>query len=182
MKRTLTIILAVALASAVSPAASGKGDDFSAVVKVIERFYRVKHKGIPFLAKAGMKTATLGARIAGGDAKRLAEAGSVRVAYFEDQEFNSNGDISTFRASMQTALSEGWSPFIQTLAPKDEEQTYIYLREAHDKFTVLVVTIARHDATVVQVNLSPRNLALLLRNPDEMGKKIADDATLDDQE
>src|SRR6185503_4473532 len=28
-----------------------KGDDFNSVVKMIEQFYRVKHVGVPFLAK-----------------------------------------------------------------------------------------------------------------------------------
>ena len=28
-----------------------KGDDFKSVVKLVEKFYGVKHQGIPFLAK-----------------------------------------------------------------------------------------------------------------------------------
>ena len=51
-----------------------KDDDFKSVVKMIEQFYGVKHIGIPFLAKAGMKVATTAARIKGGQAKRIAEA------------------------------------------------------------------------------------------------------------
>ena len=78
-----------------------KGDDFGAVVKVVEEFYGVKHKGIPFLAKAGIKTATVAARLAGGSRKKLAEAGSVKVAIFEDQEFNAKGGVANFRATLK---------------------------------------------------------------------------------
>lgn len=163
--------------------AEAKGDDFGAVVKVVEEFYGVKHKGIPFLAKAGIKTATVAARIAGGSKKRLAEVGSVKVAYFEDQEFNAKGGIANFRANLKATLVGRWLPFIQVLSLNDGAQTYVFLRDAGPKYTVLVVTIEKNDAAVVQVNLAPQTLAELMQNPNEMGKAITDDATAnDDQE
>jgi len=163
-------------------AAEAKGDDFGAVVRVIEQFYHVKHKSLPFLARAGMKTAVTAARMAGGSRKRLVEAGSVKIAFFEDQEFDSRGESAKFRASVKATLAGTWLPFIQVLSPKDEDQTYIFLRDAGEKYTVLVVTIERHDATVVQVNLARDTLAMLMQNPADMGKAITDDATIDDQE
>ena len=78
----VTLILIVALTAA--NVGYTKGDDFNSVVKMIEQFYRVKHVGIPFLAKAGMKVATTAARIKGGTARRIAEAGSVKLAVFEN--------------------------------------------------------------------------------------------------
>src|SRR5829696_4040847 len=111
-------------------------DDFKSVVKMIEQFYRVKHVGIPFLAKAGMKVATTAARIRGGEAKRIAEAGSIKLAVFEDQEFN--GDFMKFRASLNEAMNVAWMPLVQTLSATNEEQVYIFLREAGGKFHVLV--------------------------------------------
>jgi siroheme synthase len=160
-----------------------KGDDFGAVLKVVEEFYGVKHQGIPFLAKAGIKTATAVARLAGGSKKKLAEAGSVKVAFFEGQEFKSKGSIADFRASLKATLVGRWLPFIQVLSLNEGAQTYVFLRDAGPKYTVLVVTIEEHDAAVVQVNLAPQTLAMLMQNPNEMGKAITDDATKnDDQE
>ena len=75
---------------------------------MIEQFYSVKHQGIPFLAKAGMKVATTAARIKGGQAKRIAEAGSIKLAVFENQNFD--GDFTKFRASLNGALSVTWMP------------------------------------------------------------------------
>jgi hypothetical protein len=157
-----------------------KGDDFNSVVKMIEQFYRVKHVGVPFLAKAGMKVATTAARIKGGEAKRIAEAGSVKLAVFENQDFN--GDFTKFRSSLNEALNVTWMPLVQTLSAKDEEQVYIFLKDAGDKFHVLVITIEQRDATVVQVTLSPRNLAQLLKDPEGTGKAITQEATINDQE
>ena len=69
------------LCRSLSNIAQAKGDDFNAAVKLVERFYGVKHKGIPFLARAGMKTATTVARIAGGpkaaDSRSRQRTGSV---------------------------------------------------------------------------------------------------------
>src|ERR1051325_8927360 len=156
------------------------GDDFNSVVKMIEQFYRVKHQGIPFLAKAGMKVATTAARIKGGEAKRIAEAGSVKLAIFEDQAFA--GDFTKFRTSLNDALNETWIPLIQTLSAKNQEQTYMFLRSAGEKFNVLVITIDGRDATVVQVTVSPKNLAVLMRDPEGTGNAITEEATIIDQE
>jgi hypothetical protein len=179
--KTITTKVFIALVLVVfSIPAYAKDDDFKSVVKMIEQFYGVKHQGIPFLAKAGMKVATTAARIKGGEAKRIAEAGSIKLAMFEDQAFN--GDFMKFRASLNGALSETWIPVIQTLSAKDEEQTYIFLRGAGEKFNVLVITIDQRDATVVQVTLSPKNLALLMKDPEGTAKAITEEATINDQE
>jgi hypothetical protein len=147
---------------------------------MIEQYYRVKHVGIPFLAKAGMKVATTAARIKGGEVRRLAEGGSIKLAVFEDQDFN--GDIIKFRSSLNEALNVTWMPLVQTLSAPDNEQVYVFLKDAGDKFNVLVITIDQRDATVVQVTLSPKNLALLLKDPEGTGKAITQEATINDQE
>src|ERR1044072_3093647 len=162
MKAIATRILIVAFVLTTANVAHAKDDDFNSVVKMIEQFYRVKHQGIPFLAKAGMKVATTAARIKGGDAKRIAEAGSIKLAVFENQDFD--GDFIRFRTSLNDVLIETWIPLIQTLSAKSQEQNYIFLRSAGEKFNVLVITIADRDATVVQVTLSPKNLAALMRD------------------
>ena len=169
-----------AVAIAICNSNAAKDDDFKSVVKMIEQFYGVKHVGIPFLARAGMKVATTAARIKGGEAKRIAEAGSIKLAVFEDQDFD--GDFVKFRASLNGALSLTWSPLVQTLSAKDAEQTYVFMRSAGEKFNVLVITIESREATVVQVTLSPKNLALLLKDPEGTGKAITQEATIIDQE
>ncbi len=180
MKTIATKIFIAIVLVVFSLPAHAKDDDFKSVVKMIEQFYGVKHQGIPFLAKAGMKVATTAARIKGGEAKRIAEAGSIKLAVFEDQDFD--GDFTRFRTSLNEALSETWIPMIQTLSAKSAEQTYIFLRDAGEKFNVLVITIEQRDATVVQVTLSPKNLALLMKDPEGTAKAITQEATINDQE
>ena len=79
-------------------------------------------------------------------------------------------------------MNQTWTPLIQTLSADNEEQVYIFVREAGDKFNVLVITIERREAVVVQVTLSPKNFALLLKDPEGTGKSITEEATIVDQE
>src|SRR5260370_34238804 len=155
-KHGAILLLAVMMLAALISPAKAKGDGSDAVVKTIEQFYHVKHESIPLLARAGIKATKTVARIKGGEYRRLAEAGSVRVAFFEDQDFNSHGRIADFKAAINSTLNTDWSPLIQTLAAKEEEQTYVYVRDADEKFRLLVVTIERREATVVEATVSPK--------------------------
>ena len=181
--KKLAIAVLLALASGqlcFSLVTAGAKNDFEDVVKVIEQHYHVKHKSLPFLARTGIKAATTAARLAGGRKQQIAEAGSVKVAYFENQEFTSSSSPAEFRRSLKATLLPEWLPFVQVLSPDDELQNYVFLREARQKFNLLVVTIERHDATVVQVEVSPQTLARLMQNPNEIGKAVTDEATTED--
>ena len=180
MTRFVFTSLVIALALAAPFVARADRDGFNDAVKTIEQFYHVKHQNIPLLARASMKAVKTAAKIRGGEYKKLAEAGSVRVAFFEEQTFDSRGQIASFKSAIQNALSDQWSGLVQTLAPKNEEQTYVYAREAGKNFHVLVITIERREATVVQATLAPQILADLLKNPEAMGKTLTDEATLSD--
>jgi hypothetical protein len=177
---TLSVLLLVVCLGA--NAGHAKGDDFGSVVKMIEQFYNVKHQGIPWYARAGMKVVGTGAKIKGGTAKRFAELGSVKLALFEDQEFE--GDFAKFRSSLNAALKQTWMPLVQTFSANDDEQeqTYIFLRENGNKFTVLVITLEQHEGTVIQATLSSDNLAQLLKDPENAGKTLSREATINDQE
>jgi hypothetical protein len=181
MKKLMAVSFIFIAALCVGLDVQSKSDDFSSVVKVIERVYHVKHKSLPFLARAGIKTAGAVGRLAGGMKRHIAEAGSVKVAFFEDQDFESTGGVATLKTALGAVLNAEWSPLVQVASARGHEQTFVYLREAGDKFNVLVVTIEPREACVVQVTVSPRTLAQLMKNPDEMGSSITADATTEDQ-
>ncbi|HYX29681.1 MAG TPA: hypothetical protein VE863_14035 [Pyrinomonadaceae bacterium] len=172
--------MAIAIALSMPRGARADRDGFNEAVKLIEQFYHVKHQNIPLLARAGVKAAKTAAKIRGGEYRKIAEAGSVRVAFFEEQTFDSRGQIASFKSAMQHTLAEDWSALVQTLAPKTEEQTYVYTRDAGKNFHVLVITIERKEATVIQATVAPQVLADLLKDPEGMGKAISDEATVSD--
>ena len=180
MTKLLTLVLTISLALAWPICARADRDGFNEAVKLIEQFYHVKHQNIPLLPRASMKAVKTAAKIKGGEYKKLAEAGSVRVAFFEEQTFDSRGQIASFKSGVQNLLGDQWSALVQTLAPKTEEQTYVYVRDAGKNFHVLVITIERREATVIQATVAPQILAELLKNPDGMGKALTDEATTSD--
>jgi hypothetical protein len=180
MVRTLTTLLIIAIALSLPLSSYADRDGFNDTVKLIEQFYHVRHQNIPLLARAGMKAAKTAARVRGGEYRKLAEAGSVRVVFFEEQTFDSRGQIASFKSALQNTLADQWSALVETLAPRTEEQTYVYTRDAGRNFHVLVVTIEKKEATVVQATVAPQILAQLLKDPEDMGKALTDEATISD--
>lgn len=154
-----------------APVAAGKEAEFGAVVKLIESHYGVKSKGIPLLARAGIRVAQ---RVT-----RFSECGSVKVAVFEDQDFSTPAGGIDFGRLLKGALQPAWQSLVEVYSRQSGEQTYIYTKEAGERFKVLVVTTGRRDGTVVQVELAPQKLAILLKDPETMGKRLTDEATGD---
>lgn len=170
-----SLLLAAALWLASLPVAA-KPAEMNDVVKLIETHYGVKHKGTPLLAKMGMKTGQLVVN----HLTRYAEYGSVKFVYFEDQNFTPRAGTD-FATAMRGALRPAWESLVEVRLDRDGEQTYIYTREAGKLFRVIVVTLGSRDATVVQAELAPHKLMLLLKDPDTAGKNLTGEASDDEQ-
>lgn len=170
-----TVLMVIHFSISVSQAVT---DDFNSVVKMIEQYYNVKHQGLNFLAKTALKAVGVGAKVRGGQYRKYAEAGSIKLAMFEDQDFN--GDFVKFRKSLNDALKNTWSPIIQTTSGEDS-QSYIFVREKGDKFVVLVISIEQREGTVVQATVAPKALALLMKDPEEGAKALRQEATIDNE-
>ncbi len=163
------------LSSAPCAAAAGNKElDFGGVVKMIEAHYRVKSKGLPWIARMSIKAARPVTHFAG--------YGNVKVAIFEDQDFSSPAGGVDFGFRMRDVLRPTWNPLVEVRSRKSSEQTYVYTREAGERFKVLVVTLGQRDGTAVQVDLSAKKLAELMRDPEQISRKIADDATTEPAE
>lgn len=172
---SLWAIIIPALSLTVTVCAT-KDDGYDGVVKLVETHYKVKRKSVPLPAKAAIKGGRAIARIASSSIPELAEAESVRLAVFEDQDFSRPTVSVPFMTALRATLSTEWSPLVQLLSPDDNEQTYIYMREAGEKFKLLVINIGQRNATVLELKLSPETLIKLIQDPDVMGKTLADEA------
>jgi hypothetical protein len=187
MRRTfISLLLAVTLgplASAplvVSVAArAAKGAEYSAVVKLIETHYRVKHRGIPFVANLGVKTA----KVVSKDARRVLRFGDFKLAIFEDQDFSGRDTAAggNIRPALRRTLEPEWHPLVAARL-EEEGQTYTYTKKDGDKFKVLIVVIAERDATVLQVNLNQEEFAKLLLNPERESRELMNEASSIEQD
>ncbi|MGB8508858.1 MAG: hypothetical protein WCD76_10655 [Pyrinomonadaceae bacterium] len=173
---TRSFLLAASLLLSMTPAAAAKTAEMGDVVKLIETHYGAKHKSIPVLARVGMKTGQLVVN----HLTRYAEYGSVKFVYFEDQNFAPR-DGADFASMMRARMQPAWESLVEVRLDRDGEQTFIYTREAGKFFRVLAVIIGGRDATVVEAQLAPHKLMLLLKDPDNAGKTLTDEASDDTQ-
>ena len=180
---TLLLVLAVVttnitIASPVAAVtAATKGAEYSAVVKLVETHYRVKHRSVPFVANLGVKTA----KVVSKNARRVLPFGDFKLAIFEDQDFSGRdapaGGGGDLRAGLRRTLEPEWHPLVAARL-EEEGQTYTYTKAADgDKFKVLIVVIGQRDATVLQVNLNPEEFAKLLLNPEQQSRELTNEAT-----
>ncbi len=174
----LLIIISASLALPAGVLAAPKETpEYHAVVKLIESHYRVKHRGIPFVANLGVKTA----KVFSKDARRVLRFGDFKLAIFEDQDFSGREASVDIRTRMRQTLEPGWHPLVGVRL-EDEAQTYTFTKADGDKFKVLIIVIGQRDATVLQVNLNTEEFAKLLMNPERESRELTNEATSVEQE
>jgi hypothetical protein len=178
MRRTTSIALcfaALALIAApprVSRVSASEKPEYDSVVRLVESHYHVKHKGIPFLANASVKTA----KVVSSTVRHYSRFADLKLAVFEDQDF-SEGNHAEFHASISRLMQPLWTPLV-VVRGHDEGQTYTFTREdGAGKFKVLVCVIGERDGTVLEVGLNEQEFRKLLQDPEQETKNIADSAT-----
>lgn len=144
-----------------------KPGDYDAVIKTIESHYHVKHKGIPAIAKLGMKVAR----------RREKEIKSFKLANFDDQDFTAHAGGEDIHAAIRRSLTTDWRALLAFRSTKDQAQTFTFYREAGENFKVLIVNIERRDATVLEAEISTEALAHLIKEPDNFGRSLINEAT-----
>lgn len=161
------------LSAAPSPAA--KDVEFGDVVKLIERHYGVKHRGLSFMEKTAIKVGGKMGKLATPEAARFFDLGSLKLAFFEDQDFSRPAGGVGLGALMNTLQPE-WQPLVEVRSGQDSEQTYVYLKEAGKVFKFLVINLDRSDGVAVQADIRPDKLGELVRHPEEAVKSLKDEA------
>jgi hypothetical protein len=177
MRRTFFSLLLIISATLVAvpftaATAAKETPEYHAVVKLIESHYHVKHRGIPFVANLGVKTA----KVVSKNARRVLRFGDFKLAIFEDQDFSGRDAEGDIRVALRRTLEPHWHPLVAAKI-QDEGQTLTYTKSDGDKFKVLIVVIGQRDATVLQVNLNPEEFAKLLLNPEEQSRELTNEAT-----
>ena len=173
----ISALLASPVGAVASTTAPKETPEYHAVVKLIESHYRVKHRGIPFVANLGVKTA----KVFSKDARRVLRFGDFKLAIFEDQDFSGREASVDIRTRMRQTLEPGWHPLVGVRL-EDEAQTYTFTKADGDKFKVLIIVIGQRDATVLQVNLNTEEFAKLLMNPERESRELTNEATSVEQE
>ena len=177
IRQMIARLLAVALlASSLSNVtAEARGvPGYDAAVKLVETFYKTKHRGIPWTARAAVGVA----KVVSSDVRRVARYANVKVAVFENRDF-AVSTAAEFNALLKQRLAPHWSQLL-ALRGTEEGQVYTYVRKDGDHFKVLTVVVEPRDAVIVQADLNLEEFAKLLANPEEESRSLSRDATTAD--
>jgi len=139
--------------------ALGAERDFETVVGAIEGHLGVHRTHIPM-----MGFAKLFVRVSAPSG-----AHGFELATFEDLSYSPER-LRDFRAAVSNALGSSWRSMVQVHAQGRGEYTGIFVRGQGGHLRMMIATIEAHEATVVEIQLSPARLFDWLRSPGTMGK------------
>ena len=158
--RTRHIPAVVLLFGAFCWPAQGVERDFQAVVGAIESHLGVHHTRIPMMGFARLFV----------KASSPSGVHGLELATFEDLRYSPD-KIRDFRNVVGDALGESWHTMVQVQAPWRKEYTGIFIKAEGAQFHMIIATIEAHEATVIEVQLSPSQWFEWLRDPDQMGHR-----------
>ena len=91
---------------------------------------------------------------------RPAGTSHIDLAVFEDLQ-----DGTMEPAELRRIVGESWTPFVQVHSKRNREVTLIYLRPEGRDHRMLITSLERHEATVVQLKLNMDAMRKWLDDP-----------------
>lgn len=155
--RRLTLSLTLGIALVVSPAlgARAEANSFDALVRALESKDGVTCTSPPF-----MWLARLVVRLAQPEGVT-----DVRLATFEGSGLSRVAGDASFGQLLQRVTEDGWSPLVRVRSRRQGQMTAVHVRRDGGHLSLLVVTINRGDAVIVQASVKPETLTRWLDEP-----------------
>jgi hypothetical protein len=156
-----------------APVASLAGDEsFSSVVKHIKSSYHAKQQGF------------FGAMMLARFAVKLVKPAGVKnfkVVLLRDLDYSEAPETRSahFHSFIQSKIDPIWTPLVQYSSPREKQWTYVYVTREKEDVKLLVVTLQRKDAVVLQTKFSPAKLVEFMNNPQIMGISLNDNKSRD---
>jgi hypothetical protein len=152
--KTIRLLLPLVM---LAPAATYAADrEFRDVVEAISDAFHTKPLRIPLMGL--VNTVTYFARPAGTK--------HVDIAVFEDLDTRGRRE-SDVAHSIRGAVGGSWKPFLQVKTMNDgvEEHVLVYMRQQGKEWKLLITTVERRHATVIQLALNTAALERWLVDP-----------------
>src|SRR2546425_9351239 len=162
-KRLLTqFSITVALVSLAPTLALAGDESFSSVVKHIKSNYHAKQQGF----FGAMMLARFAVKII-----KPAGVKNFKVALLRDLDYSEGPgpQAGQFHSLIQSKIDPRWTPLVQYSSPREKQWTYVYVTREKEDVKLLVVTLQRTDAVVLQTKFSPEKLIEFMNNPQIMG-------------
>ena len=162
--RTAAICTALALLAGVALA-----DDksYSQVIKQIKSSYRAKQQGffgMMVLARFAVKVI------------KPAGVKNFKITMLRELDYSAGPppESKEFHAFLRSQIGPEWMPLVTYSAPRERQWTYVYALQEKEDVKLLVVTVQKQDAFVLQAKFNPAKLAEFINNPQIMGISLKD--------
>ena len=172
-KRLLTRFSISVVVLTLAPVASLAGDEsFSSVVKHIKSSYHAKQQGF------------FGAMMLARFAVKMVKPAGVKnfkLVLLRDLDYSDSPEprSAEFHSFIQSKIDPIWTPLVQYSSPREKQWTYVYVTREKEDVKILVVTLQRKDAVVLQTKFSPAKLVEFMNNPQIMGISLNDNKSRD---
>ena len=156
------LLLAIVVAGFSRQPAFADDNSFSSVVKHIESQYNGKRQG------------TYGGITFGRFLVKIIKPAGVKnfkLVYFKTVDFpdGSSRRGMNFHSAVRGRINKEWTPLVQYSSPAERQWTYVYAHFLTKDVKVLVVTLQKEQAFVIQTKFSPEKLIEFMNNPKIMG-------------
>ena len=158
-------IIAVIFISLAAGSASAGDNSFSSVVRHIKSNYRAKQQG----CFGAMMLARFAVKVV-----RPAGVKNFKVVLLKDLDFSEQAGRSEFQAAARNVISSEWQPMVQYNSIKQNQYTHVYYTQEKDNVKLLVVTLQKDQAIIVQAKFSPDKLSKFIDDPRIMGISLKD--------
>ena len=158
-------LVAVIFISLAATSVSAGDHSFSSVVSHIKSNYRAKQQGFfgaMMLARFAVKVV------------RPAGVKNFKVAYLRNLDFSERSDRTDFQAEARNVISSEWHPLVQYNSIKENQYTHVYYAQENDDVKLLVVTLQKNEAIIVQAKFSPDKLSKFIDDPRVLGISLKD--------
>lgn len=172
-KRLLTRFSISVVMLTLAPVASLAGDEsFSSVVKHIKSSYHAKQQGF----FGAMMLARFAVKIV-----KPAGVKNFKLVLLRDLDYSDSPEprSAEFHSFIQSKIDPIWTPLVQYSSPREKQWTYVYVTREKEDVKILVVTLQRKDAVVLQTKFSPAKLVEFMNNPQIMGISLNDNKSRD---
>ena len=158
----LLLLLAIVVAGFSRQPAFADDKSFSSVVKHIESHYNGKRQG----TYGGVSFARFLVKVI-----KPAGVKNFKLVYFKTVDFpdGSSKRGMKFHAAVRDSINKEWTPLVQYSSPAERQWTYVYAHFLTKDVKVLVVTLQKEQAFVIQTKFSPEKLIEFMNNPKIMG-------------
>jgi hypothetical protein len=147
-----------------------KADDksYSQVIKQIKSSYRAKEQGFfgfMMLARFAVKII------------KPAGVKNFKFTMLRELDFSEAPppECKEFSGFISSKIDPEWIPLVEYRSPREQQWTYVYTRQEKDDLKLLIVTVQKKDAFVLQAKFNPAKLAEFMNNPTIMGISLKDD-------